>query len=136
MGTDESLDKYEKGLASHFELKIKGRLGLGPNDGKEMRVLNRIVRVNADGLQYEADPRHVELLAKSLGLADSKPVATPGVKKPFEDAVMDLELNEDLTTTTLASATIRISRVKLSENVTIHEVLRYSDQYPLHPRSL
>ena len=35
------------------------------------------------GLLYEADPRHAELLAKSMGLDDCKKVATPGVKKAF-----------------------------------------------------
>jgi hypothetical protein len=50
LGTDESLDLYEKGLARHFELKIKGRLGLDAKDDKEMRVLDRIVRVDKDRL--------------------------------------------------------------------------------------
>ena len=64
---------------------MKGRLGRGQDDLKEMRVLNRIVRITEDGLRYEADPRHVELLAKSLNLQDCKSVVTPGVKLPFDD---------------------------------------------------
>ena len=60
LGTDASLDAYEAGLAKYFELKIKGRLGLDAKDEKEMRVLNRIVRVDSSGLSYEADPRHAE----------------------------------------------------------------------------
>ena len=42
--------------------------------------MNRIIRVGQDGLKYEADPRHVELLAASLGLTGCSPVKTPGVK--------------------------------------------------------
>jgi hypothetical protein len=34
LGTDENLDLYEKGLARHFEFKIKGRLGLDAKDDK------------------------------------------------------------------------------------------------------
>ena len=63
LGTDVGLDAYEKSMAEHFECKFKGRLGHGPNDLREMRVLNRIVRIIPDGLLYEPDPRHVELLA-------------------------------------------------------------------------
>ena len=95
LGTDKSLDKYEAGLKAAFECKFRGRLGLDDSDAKEIRVLNRIVRINKSGLQYEADPRHVELLAKSMGLGDCKPVATPGIKKPFEDAALDLPVDDD-----------------------------------------
>ena len=42
------------------ECKLKGRLGHDDEDLKEMRVLNRIVRVVESGLRYEADPRHAE----------------------------------------------------------------------------
>ena len=72
LGTDEGLDHYEKGMQAAFEVKPKGRLGRGPNDPKEMRILNRYVRITERGLSYEADPRHVELLARSLGLEDYK----------------------------------------------------------------
>ena len=41
-----------------YELKEGSRLGPGPNDDKEGRVLNRIVRWEKEGLTYEADPRH------------------------------------------------------------------------------
>ena len=36
--------------------------------------------MTATGLAYEADPRHVELLARALGLEESRSVSTPGVK--------------------------------------------------------
>ena len=41
-----------------------GRLGPGPNDDKEGRILNRVVRWGPGGLSYEADPRHAEKLIK------------------------------------------------------------------------
>lgn len=43
-------------------------------------MLNRILRVKDSGLTYEADPRHAELLARSLGLQQSRLVTTPGTK--------------------------------------------------------
>ena len=47
---------------------------------KEMRVLNRIVRIVEGGLLYEPDPRHVELLASSFGFTKEniQPSKTPG----------------------------------------------------------
>ena len=50
LGTDKSLDKYEAGLKAAFECKFRGRLGLDDSDAKEIRVLNRIVRITKDGL--------------------------------------------------------------------------------------
>ena len=69
LGTPHGLNLYEAGMLKFFECKVKGRLGRRDGDLKEMRVLNRIARITDDGLCYEADPRHVELLAKSLNFA-------------------------------------------------------------------
>ena len=55
-------------MAKSFECKFKGRLGTGKDDLKEMRVLNRIVRITPDALLYEADPRHAEMLIQSFQL--------------------------------------------------------------------
>ena len=85
LGSPEGLDKFEKGMADTFECKLKGRLGTGPNDAKEMRVLNRIVRITDDALLYEADPRHAEMIIKAFKLEESKPVVTPGVQSPEAD---------------------------------------------------
>ena len=90
LGTDASLQKYEDSMKAAFEIKLKGRLGSDPGDLKEMRVLNRIVRICPEGLLYESDPRHVELLAKALHLEDCKPAPSPGSKpKVVEDASED-----------------------------------------------
>ena len=45
------------------------------------------------GLRYEADPRHVELLARSLNLEQCNHMLTPGVKVPFDEA--DANANVD-----------------------------------------
>ena len=60
LGTDEALDLYEAGLKKVFECKIRGRLDTDKKDMKEIRILNRIIRIVDKGLVYEADPRHVE----------------------------------------------------------------------------
>ena len=45
---------------------MRGRLGEDAHDLKEIRLLNRIIRITSAGLLYEADPKHAELLARSM----------------------------------------------------------------------
>ena len=62
------------------------QLGPDKGDDKAITILNRCVEWTPDGIQYEADPRHVEILINELDLHDTKPVATPGVKgAPIDD---------------------------------------------------
>ena len=95
LGTDSALDTYEKELMRCFDVKLRGRLGEGPEDLREIRVLNRIVRVDSTGLVYEADPRHSELLVRSLGLEDTRFISTPGVRWN-EDLEPGPQQNEDI----------------------------------------
>ena len=138
LGTDKSLDMYEKGLAEHFECKVKGRLGVEDKDAKEMRILNRIVRITPKGLSYEADPRHVELLARSMGLEGCKTVYSPGIKHPFQDECLDAQLNDDHDPGLLCplmAMPARTSRITFSEDVTEHTVMSYSEIYGMHPKT-
>ena len=57
LGSRDDLLWYEKGLSVAFEIKIKGRLGESKDADKEIRMLNRVVRLDSDGLAYEADPQ-------------------------------------------------------------------------------
>ena len=68
LGVDSDLDWYESELAKHFELKIRGRIGEGCPGPNKIKILNRCVELTENGLIYEADPRHAELLARSTGL--------------------------------------------------------------------
>ena len=81
LGLQPDLEWYEKELAKSFELKIRGRIGEN-TELKTMKILNRIVTLTPEGLIYESDPRHAELMVRNLGLGDSKGVGTPGVKHP------------------------------------------------------
>ena len=46
---------------------------------KELRVLNRIIQWTKQGIQYEADPRHMGILARDLEVTQT--FITPGIKK-------------------------------------------------------
>ena len=131
LGTDAALDKYEEGLRKSFECKIRGRLGVEPQDLKEIRLLNRIIRITSTGLLYEADPRHAELLAQSMGLDNCKQVATPGVKKEFTDDIMDLPISDDHVS--VNSLDERMPQVKFNDDVETCSVPAYSTIYGCHP---
>ena len=51
-------------------MKFRGRLGPGQSDDKAMRILNRVVQWTSEGIAYEADQRHAELIVKQLEVLD------------------------------------------------------------------
>ena len=162
MGLDEDIDYYEAELAKRFELKIRGRLGEGC-DLKEIKILNRILRICPDGVEYEADPRHVELLTSSLGLSSANSVKTPGIKDPEPNFVDDkgpdvdcthMEIDEDednsdggrvhhldhiqflSSKTDRKNAFDRERRVSFCDDVVYHDVPAYREYYGIHPRHI
>ena len=68
---------------------------LGPEAGqcKEVRVLNRVLRWTDSGVEYEADPRHVEIIRKQLNIESCKTVATLGIKD--EGHAKDVNISKD-----------------------------------------
>ena len=93
--------------------KVKGRLGHDDGDDKEMRVLNRLLKITEHGLIYEPDPRHIELRASSLGieLDLSKPNVTPGKKLQCPDELpADDSIDNIIASIKLANKTaVRVS---------------------------
>ena len=58
--------------------------------------MNRIIRCNKEGWQYEADPRHAEYIIRAMNLQDSNPVCSPEeAEKPWmkeeEEKELDIE---------------------------------------------
>ncbi len=78
LGPSKSLD-WLRGVAHQkMEVKFEGRLERGKPGA--LRILNRIVTVTENGLEYEADQRHGEILMRDMGVDESsKGVATPVV---------------------------------------------------------
>ena len=93
---------HEKGLLEAFEVELRGRLGGEQCDFAEMKLLNPVFRITPKGLSYDADPRHVELLARALGLEQCQIKSTPGAKDCAEEAIAggvardDGEANEQM----------------------------------------
>ena len=65
---------------------MRGRLGPRRNDTHEVRVLNRYIKWPENGdPQYEADPRHAQLIIKSLNLEGGNIVTSPIVKRDMSN---------------------------------------------------
>jgi len=70
---------------------MRGRIGPNRDDIKSIRVLNRVIEWTPEGIKYEADQRHAEIIISTLGLkGNSNSVNTPGL------AGQDNEHGDDL----------------------------------------
>ena len=84
-GPKKELDWLEAQLKGKYELREGSRLGPGPDDAKELTVLNRVLRYTPDGFEYEADPRQTDKLLEGLNLdRNCNGAATPGLKPLIE----------------------------------------------------
>jgi hypothetical protein len=97
-GPATALDWMETEIGKQYEITIGPRLGPGPNDAKEGRALNRVIRWCDAGIEYEADPRQAERLISECGLEGSKPLGTPGIRATFTELEGDKELPPQLKT--------------------------------------
>ena len=81
LSDDRGQDFFEACLTKRYQYSKKGRLGPRSSDSREIKVLNRYVRWPEGGNpEYEADPRHAQILARELNLEGGKSVTTPIVK--------------------------------------------------------
>jgi hypothetical protein len=76
-GSSGSLKWFKGVLEARFEIKTEG-VGTGPGEAREARILNRVIRVDENGWEYEADQRHGEMIVRSLDMTNAKGVSTPG----------------------------------------------------------
>ena len=67
-------------MESAFEVKTHC-LGEGPGCEREITVLNRTIRLVKEGLEYEADPKHVATLVDRLGIKDGHGSKIPGRRR-------------------------------------------------------
>ena len=93
-----------KRVIEWFKAKISGRyeskhdiLGPGAKHQKSIRVLNRVLSWTSDGIEYEADQRHADIVVSELGLKEAKPVKTPGEDaQPWQENGGEAELSYDM----------------------------------------
>ena len=69
LGTDGALTWIQKSMQACYEVKVRGRLGPQPKDDKIIRILNRVVEWTPQGIRYEGDQRHAEIIVREMGLS-------------------------------------------------------------------
>ena len=79
-GESHHLCWLKAALEKKFSLKTSV-LGSQPEEKKEVKFLNRLIRWTPEGLEVEGDPRHAQTLLEEWEMTECKPVETPGVKK-------------------------------------------------------
>ena len=72
VGDKAGLKSVREALEGKYKLKVQ-TLGGRKECVKEIRVLNKIVRYTATGIDLEAGPRHAEIVIRDVGLIDGKP---------------------------------------------------------------
>jgi hypothetical protein len=84
-GNDYAIEKIAAELGSYWPLNKEYKLGPEPGDDREARCLNRLLTYESDGIVYESDPRHGEIIVRTLGFdnPNTKGSAVPGRKKGF-----------------------------------------------------
>ena len=93
LGTREAQLWFHQALNKHMICKHSGTLGpsKAKGDVQETQCLNRLIRFvqppfkgeGASYVEWELDPRHVEILLAAVNLKEnSRPLGTPGIKPP------------------------------------------------------
>ena len=67
VGKDRDLKWFKDGLEKHYELKTQF-LGPDAQGGKQVKFLNRVLAWTDQGISYEVDPRHAEVVIEELDL--------------------------------------------------------------------
>ncbi len=76
-GPKSEIDWVVGELTCVYECKVQ-RVGRRTGLQREARLLGRVIRLEADRLEYEPDPTHAELAIAAMGLTGAKPVSSPG----------------------------------------------------------
>ncbi len=65
LGPEAELRTFERQMRSWYEVKVRGVLGPGPRDDKEVTILDRkLVWTGCGKITYEADPKNIESIVK------------------------------------------------------------------------
>ena len=75
-GPESELIWLRSAMEQKYEIK-SNILGPEPQHAQEMKILGRILRWIDQGIEFEADKRHVEAVLEDLDLNDCRPVSTP-----------------------------------------------------------
>ena len=90
----KQLQTFGKVLEKLFKVKQTGHIGFGVNDEKELKILNRTIKIDVlnDEMTLEADTKLVENALESMELNGAKGIDSPRVRRYEEQT--DREFRE------------------------------------------
>jgi hypothetical protein len=110
VGGGEALLAFEAELNQHLSMVRKALIGPDHSDDKSGSMLNRIITLAEDGLLWEADPRHAELIIGELGLEAARPQNSP---RSSRDDLADTEALNPEAATAFRGVTARVNYLAL-----------------------
>ena len=125
LGPIHELRKFSQELKAAW--MIEEREIFGPPESRhlgtvqKMRHLNRILKWTDEGISYEADPRHVDIVVKALGV--SKAVTTPLVREPPDNVDVKDKMLSEQEATLYRSCTMRIGYIS-QDRTDLQRVMR------------
>jgi len=73
-------------IEGRFGIKCEGRMGPREDDIKSVRILDRVITWTKNGIEYEGDQRHAEIIIKQMGLiGKSNGAPIPGIRRKKEE---------------------------------------------------
>ena len=134
----KQLQTFGKVLEKRFEVKQTGHIGFGANDKKELKILNRTIKIDVlnDEMTLEADTKLVENALESMKLNAAKGVDSPPVRKT-EEQTAQIENSEKLTSaesTLYRSLVMKLAYVA-QDRVDIAEAVKCLTRHMKEPRS-
>ena len=94
VGPLKNLDTTKEVLENKYKIKV-GVLDRRNGQQEEVRILNKLIRVVDDGIELEADPRHVELAIRDLELESARASTVPGSKDSRKRRTHDSDDGDD-----------------------------------------
>ena len=134
----KQLQTFGQVLEKRFELKQTGHIGFGVNDEKELKILNRTIKIDVlnDEMTLEADTKLVENALESMMLNGAKGVDSPRGRRN-EEQTAQIENSEKLTSvesTLYRSLVMKLAYVA-QDRVDVAEAVKCLTRHMKEPRS-
>ena len=89
-GSESELKYVAQVFQNKYKTKVRGILGPDLHDMNAITILNRIVEWTDGGIQYETDPRRVDLIIEELGLEKANGSDVTGSKEDINETDPEL----------------------------------------------
>ena len=134
----KQLQTFGKVLEKRFAVKQTGHIGFGVNYEKELKILNRTIKIDVlnDEMTLEADTKLVENAVESMKLNGAKGVDSPRVRRT-EEQTAQIENSEKLTSaeSTLYRSSVMNLAYVAQDRVDIAEAVKCLTRHMKEPRS-